>query len=59
MLVIKYYERNELNHELFVISVIEAARIEMGEDSCFIVTLPNDSAIRIYSARIISIQVKR
>ena len=59
MLVVKYYERSEFNHELFVISVIEAARIEMGEDSCFIVTLPNDSAIRIYSARIISIQVKR
>ena len=59
MLVVKYYERSELNHELFVISIIEAARIEMGEDSCFIVTLPNDSAIRIYSARIISIQVKR
>ena len=59
MLVVKYYERSELNHELFVISIIEAVRIEMGEDSCFIVTLPNDSAIRIYSARIISIQVKR
>lgn len=58
MLVVKFYERSVTNDSLFVITIIEAKKIEMGEDSCFIITLPNDSAIRIYSTRIISVSVK-
>lgn len=58
MLVVKFYERSKTNESLFVITIIEAKKIEMGEDSQFIITLENDAAIRIYSARIISISFK-